>query len=184
MLRRSRQALRHRRRPDDDDVDRGPGRGDRRAARSRPAGRSSTAQLARLRGEVELPIPAASAVQIGGERAYRLARRGVTVEMPLRRSYVHALDVIAYTRLRACDSRCTSAPGRTSGPIAELSAATAPACAAPPSGRSRWRRPTPSGLSPSPTSSHGCPPRRWPACRTECARACCRRRGRRSRGAA
>ena len=52
--------------------------------------------LARLRGEVELPIPAASAVKIGGERAYRLARRGVTVEMPLRRSQVHALEVIAY----------------------------------------------------------------------------------------
>jgi tRNA pseudouridine55 synthase len=55
------------------------------------------ARLARLRGEVELPIPAASAVKIGGERAYRLARRGVTVEMPLRRSQVHALEVIAYT---------------------------------------------------------------------------------------
>jgi tRNA pseudouridine55 synthase len=55
------------------------------------------AALERLRGEVELPIPAASAVKIGGERAYKLARRGVAVEMPLRRSQVHALDVIAYT---------------------------------------------------------------------------------------
>ena len=55
------------------------------------------ARLADLRGEIELPIPAASAVKIGGERAYRLARRGVEVEMPLRRSTVHALDVIAYT---------------------------------------------------------------------------------------
>ena len=54
-------------------------------------------RLAALRGEIELPIPAASAVKIGGERAYRLARRGVEVEMPLRRSVVHALDVIAYT---------------------------------------------------------------------------------------
>src|SRR5439155_6218579 len=35
-----------------------------------------------LRGEVELPIPAASAVKIGGERAYRLARGGVAVERP------------------------------------------------------------------------------------------------------
>jgi tRNA pseudouridine55 synthase len=50
-----------------------------------------------LRGEIELPIPAASAVKIGGERAYRLARRGVEVEMPVRRSTVHVLDVIAYT---------------------------------------------------------------------------------------
>jgi tRNA pseudouridine55 synthase len=54
-------------------------------------------RLAGLRGEIELPIPAASAVKIGGERAYRLARRGVEVEMPLRRSTVYALDVIAYT---------------------------------------------------------------------------------------
>jgi tRNA pseudouridine55 synthase len=54
-------------------------------------------RLAGLRGEVELPIPAASAVKIGGERAYKLARRGIEVEMPMRRSTVHALDVIAYT---------------------------------------------------------------------------------------
>ena len=49
-----------------------------------------------LRGEIELPVPAASAVKIGGERAYRLHRRGVAVEMPLRRSLVHALDVVSY----------------------------------------------------------------------------------------
>jgi tRNA pseudouridine55 synthase len=55
------------------------------------------ARLARLRGEVELPIPAVSAVKIGGERAYKLARRGVEIEMPLRRSRVDALDVITYT---------------------------------------------------------------------------------------
>jgi tRNA pseudouridine55 synthase len=54
-------------------------------------------RLERLRGEIELPIPAASAVKIGGERAYKLARRSVEVEMPVRRSTVHALDVIAYT---------------------------------------------------------------------------------------
>jgi tRNA pseudouridine55 synthase len=53
--------------------------------------------LARLRGWVELPIPAASAVKIGGERAYKLARRGVEVDMPVRRSHVSALDVIAYS---------------------------------------------------------------------------------------
>jgi tRNA pseudouridine55 synthase len=53
-------------------------------------------RLEGLRGEIELPIPAASAVKIGGERAYRLHRRGVEVEMPVRRSRVDALDVIAY----------------------------------------------------------------------------------------
>lgn len=54
-------------------------------------------RLDRLRGEIELPVPAASAVKIRGERAYKLARRGVEVEMPLRRSTVHALEVVAYT---------------------------------------------------------------------------------------
>jgi tRNA pseudouridine55 synthase len=54
------------------------------------------AALEPLRGVVELPVPAASAVKIGGERAYKLARRGVQVEMPLRRSHVYALDVISY----------------------------------------------------------------------------------------
>ena len=54
-------------------------------------------RLEGLRGEIDVPIPAASAVKIGGERAYRLARRGVEVEMPVRRSTVHELDVIAYT---------------------------------------------------------------------------------------
>jgi tRNA pseudouridine55 synthase len=50
-----------------------------------------------LRGEIELRVPAASAVKIDGERAYRLHRRGVEVQMPLRRSVVHALDVVRRT---------------------------------------------------------------------------------------
>jgi tRNA pseudouridine55 synthase len=54
-------------------------------------------RLEALRGAVELRIPAASAVKIGGERAYKLARRGIAVEMPTRRSHIDALDVIAYT---------------------------------------------------------------------------------------
>ncbi|TMM22462.1 MAG: tRNA pseudouridine(55) synthase TruB, partial [Actinobacteria bacterium] len=54
-------------------------------------------RLAVLRGDIELPVPAASAVKIGGKRAYRLHRRGVRVEMPLRRSRVDALDVISYS---------------------------------------------------------------------------------------
>ena len=65
--------------------------------REPPARAELESALEGLRGEIELPIPAASAVKIGGERAYRLARRGVAVEMPLRRSRVDALDVIAYT---------------------------------------------------------------------------------------
>ena len=67
------------------------------------------AALANLCGEVELPIPTASAVKIGGERAYHLHRRGVVVEMPLRRSRVDALDVIAYTNgIATLDLRVSS----------------------------------------------------------------------------
>lgn len=47
-----------------------------------------------LRGAVELPIPAASAVKIDGERAYALHRRGVSVEMPVRTMTVHELAVV------------------------------------------------------------------------------------------
>ena len=54
-------------------------------------------RLAELRGPVELPIPAASAVKIDGERAYRLHRRGVVVEMPVRRMIVHELRLDDYT---------------------------------------------------------------------------------------
>jgi tRNA pseudouridine55 synthase len=54
-------------------------------------------RLTALRGEIELPIPTASAVKVGGERAYKLHRQGVAVEMPVRRSRVDALDVISYS---------------------------------------------------------------------------------------
>jgi tRNA pseudouridine55 synthase len=52
--------------------------------------------IERLEGEVELPIPQASAVKIQGERAYRLQRQGIAVEMPSRRSTIHRLDVKRY----------------------------------------------------------------------------------------
>jgi tRNA pseudouridine55 synthase len=52
--------------------------------------------LETLRGEIELPVPAYSAVKIGGRRAYKLARAGTEVEMPLRRSTVHSLDLLAF----------------------------------------------------------------------------------------
>jgi tRNA pseudouridine55 synthase len=54
------------------------------------------ARLAELHGEVELPIPAASAVKIAGERAYRLHRRGVAVDMPVRQMGVRELELDGY----------------------------------------------------------------------------------------
>jgi tRNA pseudouridine55 synthase len=53
-------------------------------------------RLEALRGEVELSVPAASAVKVRGERAYKLHRKGVTVEMPVRRSRVDALELVSY----------------------------------------------------------------------------------------
>jgi tRNA pseudouridine55 synthase len=64
-----------------------------------PSAEELAARLALLRGEVALPVPAASAVKVGGERAYRLHRRGVAVEMPVRRSTIYEL------RLEGFDGR-------------------------------------------------------------------------------
>jgi tRNA pseudouridine55 synthase len=60
-----------------------------------PAREELERALDALRGEVELPIPAASAVKVGGERAYRLHRRGVAVEMPTRVMRVHELELLS-----------------------------------------------------------------------------------------
>lgn len=55
-----------------------------------------------LVGEVELPIPAASAVKIGGKRAYRLHRRGIAQEMPTRRSTIREATILAYSGSSLC----------------------------------------------------------------------------------
>ena len=109
--------------------------GDQLGRHAAPAQAALEAALERLRGEIELPIPAASAVKIDGERAYKLARRGVVVEMPVRRSLVHSLEVITYTgetvRLslhvssgtyvrsiaRALDGHCTTLRRTAVGPF-------------------------------------------------------------------
>ena len=61
-----------------------------------PDRRELEAALDDLRGAVDLPIPAASAVKIDGERAYALHRRGVAVEMPVRTMRVHELALHEY----------------------------------------------------------------------------------------
>lgn len=61
-----------------------------------PTGDELASALDGLRGPVDLPIPSASAVKIDGERAYKLHRRGVVVEMPVRRMVVHELTQEAY----------------------------------------------------------------------------------------
>ena len=53
-------------------------------------------RLGELRGSIELPIPAASAVKIDGERAYKLHRQRIAVEMPVRTMHVHELRLDEY----------------------------------------------------------------------------------------
>jgi tRNA pseudouridine55 synthase len=66
-------------------------------AQAPPAADELEHALDELRGEVELRIPAASAVKIDGERAYRLHRRGVAVEMPKRVMRIDELELVSYT---------------------------------------------------------------------------------------
>jgi len=70
--------------------------GDRVEHHAPPGREALEAALDGMRGDVELPIPAASAVKIGGERAYRLHRKGVAVEMPTRVMRVDTLDLVSY----------------------------------------------------------------------------------------
>ena len=71
--------------------------GERRVRHDPLAGAALAEALETLRGEVELPIPTASAVKIDGERAYRLHRKGIAVEMPMRVMRVHSLEVVSQT---------------------------------------------------------------------------------------
>ncbi len=70
--------------------------GERADEHEPPGEQDLVAELDGLRGAVDLPIPAASAVKIGGTRAYALHRRGVAVEMPVRTMHVHELRLDAY----------------------------------------------------------------------------------------
>jgi len=70
--------------------------GERFDEREPPARAELEDALDGLRGAVDLPVPAVSAVKIDGQRAYALHRRGVAVEMPVRTMHVHELSLAAY----------------------------------------------------------------------------------------
>jgi tRNA pseudouridine55 synthase len=61
-----------------------------------PDAEELTAALDGVRGAVDLPVPAVSAVKIEGQRAYALHRRGVAVEMPVRTMHVAELSEESY----------------------------------------------------------------------------------------
>lgn len=54
------------------------------------------AALPALRGDIEQVPPAASAVHVDGERAYRRFRRGEAVTVPARRVVVHRLELMRF----------------------------------------------------------------------------------------
>ena len=135
-----------------------------RTTRPRPA--DLEAALEGLRGEVELPIPTASAVKIGGERAYNLHRRGIVGRDALapvagRRARRHrvyrghrdARSACQLRDLRPIDCRCARWPLR--GVCGERKSGRSPSTRQTPSGSSISRRP--SGVSGSPS------PRRRPS---------------------
>jgi len=70
--------------------------GDVLETREPPEDDTLAGALDSVRGAVELPIPAASAVKIEGRRAYRMHRQGVAVEMPTRVMRVHELELSSY----------------------------------------------------------------------------------------
>ena len=48
-------------------------------------------------GEIEQKVPQYSAVKIDGERAYKLARKGVAVEMPTRKVHIYNIEILNYS---------------------------------------------------------------------------------------
>jgi tRNA pseudouridine55 synthase len=56
-----------------------------------------TEALAKFTGEISQRPPIFSAIKIAGERAYKLAREGKEVEIPMRQVYVYSLELLDYT---------------------------------------------------------------------------------------
>ncbi len=53
-------------------------------------------RLGPFHGDVTLRVPAASAVKVAGERAYKRFRAGEDIDMPYRNSTIHELELHAY----------------------------------------------------------------------------------------
>ncbi len=75
-----------------DDID-----GERTPVEGPPVSRSSVeAAMAAMTGRQRQVPPAYSAVQIGGRRAYQMARAGETVELPEREVSIHRFDLVEW----------------------------------------------------------------------------------------
>lgn len=53
--------------------------------------------LERFTGEITQTPPMFSAIKVGGVRAYKLAHKGETVEIPTRQVHVYSLDLVDYS---------------------------------------------------------------------------------------
>jgi tRNA pseudouridine55 synthase len=62
-----------------------------------PTLESIESAIAQFRGEITQRPPIYSAIKVGGERAYKLARRGVEVEIPLRTVTIFSLELVSYS---------------------------------------------------------------------------------------
>ncbi len=62
----------------------------------KPSRQSVEVALAQFIGEIEQRPPMHSAIKIDGQRAYKLARKGQEVEMPLRKVTIHSIELLQY----------------------------------------------------------------------------------------
>ena len=76
-------------------------------------GRTPSEPLRLPTGRVRQRPPAYSAVRVGGQRAYALARAGEAVELPEREVDVHAVRAAVARRRARRRSRSSAARGRT-----------------------------------------------------------------------
>jgi tRNA pseudouridine55 synthase len=62
-----------------------------------PSREEIQAALEKFKGEIQQRPPMYSAIKINGERAYKLARKGEQVEIPLRTITIHSLELVDYS---------------------------------------------------------------------------------------
>ena len=53
--------------------------------------------LKQFEGEISQTPPAFSAVKVGGQRAYKLARKGQIVDIPARQVTIYSIEILSYT---------------------------------------------------------------------------------------
>lgn len=61
-----------------------------------PSKKDVETALQKFKGEIQQRPPIYSAIKINGERAYKLARKGEEVEIPLRKVTIYSLNLIDY----------------------------------------------------------------------------------------